>query len=105
MRRRKLSVMGEAKRRREYLATLTEIAGGDLKLAQHMLDNQVAPQETAAELRRKGVGVDVTFVNTAADAKGFEVRCAGCGCTARMPTAPPAGRQVFCPDCQRSWLC
>ena len=55
----------------------------------------------AEEARRRGVDVDVAFVDTNPAAEGHEVTCAGCGRKAKLPFAPPPGKLVVCPDCMR----
>jgi CxxC-x17-CxxC domain-containing protein len=95
--------MGEAKRRRAAtIAALAEQVGGDLGLAEHMYDQQVAPQRLVKRLREQGHDdIDVTLVTTNPDRDGFEVSCFDCGRKAKMPFEPPAGKVVLCPNCQR----
>lgn len=94
--------MGEAKRKRDAsIRALADQVGGDVGLAKHMYDQQIRPQRVVQELREQGHDVDVTFVNVDPDAAGVTVSCMDCGRTAKMPFAPPAGKVVMCPDCQR----
>lgn len=80
-----------------------EVLGIDDQFAQELIEKQVKPQRAAAALRKEGLDVDVAFVNTAPDAKGFVVKCSECGRTARMPTDP--GTKVgVCPSCVRRRL-
>jgi CxxC-x17-CxxC domain-containing protein len=90
-------------RRRAFIAALTS-AGIGHNLAEHMHDNQVEPQLRAAELRTRGLDVTTAMVDTTPGAQGFEVACAGCGRTARLPFEPPPGKAVVCPRCQRDGI-
>lgn len=49
-----------------------------------------------------GADADVVQVNiNPTEVEGFLVTCLGCGRTARLPFALPAGKVVMCPTCVR----
>ncbi len=76
-------------------------AGYDSGLAQHMLDNQVAPQMIASDARKAGLSVGTGFVSTNLGADGVMVQCVHCGRQAKMLQAPPQDAVVVCPPCAR----
>lgn len=93
-----------AQRRAAIVEALETGLGVDAEIAAHMYDNQIRPQERVAEARADGLDVDVGLVNTTPGAEGYLVTCLGCGRTATLPYAPPAGKdKALCPDCQRGW--
>ncbi len=53
-------------------------------------------------IRAQGRHAAPAMVTVGAEDLGYEVRCYGCGLTARMPHPLPEGKAVLCPDCCKS---
>jgi hypothetical protein len=70
----------------------------DDSLAERIYAQQIEPQLIAADLRARGVNVDIAFVNHD-DVEGVEVQCEGCGRVARTDSTPPPSAVVMCPRC------
>lgn len=73
----------------------------DESLVEHIIERQVLPQLIAADVRSKGVSIDVAMANTNLDGEGYLVSCFNCGRQARLPFEPPQGKGVVCPLCIR----